>query len=177
MVSCFNRPLPNPMWTQTLVVIWCRFNDDTMWSLVIVGQWQNIHQRLQSGAHEPLRAIWYSTLDIFRSNKTRHWTQHKKKKVKTLFKLWTQKILPIYRPYGWAIGRLFLVIWRKETPRYRDCTILRTQWSSQSLPHVCHVSLDSSGLSIGVPEISRVTLGGMLLTFNMCSYICWYMHA
>ena len=48
-------------------------------------------------------------------------TQYEREKVWTLLRLWIHKRHPIPRPYGRAMGRLFWVLWRKDTVRYREC--------------------------------------------------------
>ena len=46
------------------------------------------------------------TIDIPKSNITRYWIQHKRKKAKTLFRLWTPERHLIARPKVRAMGRL-----------------------------------------------------------------------
>ena len=53
------------------------------------------------------------TLDIPQSNITRYWIQHKRKKAKTLFRLWTPERHLIARPKVRAMGRLSWVFPRE----------------------------------------------------------------
>ena len=52
-----------------------------------------------------------------------YWGQYERKKAKILFSLWTHIKFPIPDTHGWAIGRLFLVLWRKDTAIYRECIV------------------------------------------------------
>ena len=78
-----------------------------------------------------LYQIWNDSvqirLNISRSNITGCWTQYKRQKAKTLFRIWTHKRhpiphkrLPITRPHGRAMGSLLWDLWKRATARYRE---------------------------------------------------------
>ena len=50
----------------------------------------------------------------------RYWTQYERTKTKTLFRLRTHIRLPKVCPHGWAMRRLFWVLWGKDITRYRE---------------------------------------------------------
>ena len=71
-----------------------------------------------------------------------------------MFRQWTQKRHPIPHPYGWAMGHLFLVFWRKDTTltRYRvQC--IHGAWYCKHKMHITVTSHERVSLHLKLPAI------------------------